>query len=107
MEQLNRRHSQREQVIDYDNDEYFNDTAEEKELSIHLLQMPKNQLTDLQEHFERYCNTLPVFGFNSVKYDINLIKSHLFRIHVNERKTDQTVTEKASQFVFFKFGDVQ
>ena len=74
LEQLNQRHRQRERVIDYDNDEYFNDTAEEKELSTQFLQMQKNQLIDLQEHFERYCNTLPVFGFNNAKYDIMLIK---------------------------------
>ena len=75
LEQLNQRHSQREGVIDFDDDDYFNDPAEEKELSTQFLQMQKNQLIDLQEHFERYCNTLPVFGFNSAKYDINLIKS--------------------------------
>ena len=28
LEQLNQRHSQRERVYDYDNEEYFNDTAE-------------------------------------------------------------------------------
>ena len=67
LEQLNQRHRQRERVIDYDNDEYFNDTAEEKELSTQFLQLQKNQLIDLQEHFERYCNTLPVFVFNSAK----------------------------------------
>ena len=33
LEQLKQGQSQREQVIDYDNDEYFNDTAQEKELS--------------------------------------------------------------------------
>ena len=70
LQQLNQRHSQRERVIDYDSDEYFNDTMEKKDLSTQFLQMQKNQLIDLQEHFERYCNTLPVFGFNSAKYDI-------------------------------------
>ena len=60
LEQLNQRHRQREGVIDFDGDEYFNDTAEEKELSTQFLQMQKNQLIDLPEHFERYCNTLPV-----------------------------------------------
>ena len=69
LEQLNQRPSQRKRVIDYDNDEYFNDNAEEK-LSTQFLQVQKNQLIDLQEHFERYCNKLPVFGFNSAKYDI-------------------------------------
>ena len=91
---------------DYDNDEYFNDPAEEKELSTQFLQIQKNQLIDLQEHFERYCSTLPDFGFYSAMYDINLIKSCLLRILVNERQIDPTVIKKANQFVFFKFGDV-
>ena len=107
LEQLNQRHSQRERVIDYDNDEYFNDTAEEKELSTQFLQMQKNHLIDLQEHFERYCNTLPAFGFNSAKYDINLIKSYLLPILGNERQIEPAVTKKANQFVSFKFADVQ
>ena len=107
LEQLNQRHIQRERVIDYDNDEYFNDDAEEKELSSQFLQLQKNQLIDLQEHFERYCNTLPVFGFNSARYDINLIKLYLLSILVNERQIEPAVIKKANQFVFFKFGDVQ
>ena len=107
LQQLNQRHSQRERVIDYDNDEYFNDTMEEKELSTQFFQMQKNQLIDLQELFERYCNTLPVFGFNSAKYDIKLIKSYLLPILVNERQGEPTVIKTANQFVSFKFGDVQ
>ena len=109
LEQLNQRHSQRERVIDFhdDGDEYFNGTAEEKELSTQFLQMETNQSIDLQEHFERYCNTLPVFGFNSAKYDINLIKSYPLPILVNERQIEPTVIKKANHFVSFKFGDVQ
>ena len=67
---------------------------EEKNLSTHFLQMQKNQLNDLQEHFECYCNVLPVFGFNSAKYDINLIKSYLLPILVNERDIEPTVIKK-------------
>ena len=107
LEQLNQRHSQRERVIDYDNGKYFNDTAEEKVLSTQFLQMQKNQLIDLQEHFERYCNTLPVFGFNSAKYDITLIQSYLLPILVNERQIEPAVIKKANQFVSVKFGDLQ
>ena len=107
LEQLNQRHIQQQRVIDYDNAEYFNDTMEEKELSTQFLKMQKNQLIDLPEHFERYCNTLPVFGFNSAKYDINLIKSYLLPILVNEQQIEPTVIKKANQFVSFKFGDVQ
>ena len=69
--------------------------------------MQKNQLFDLQEHFERYCNVLPVFGFNSAKYDINLIKSYLLPILVKEPDTETTVIKKANQFVSSKFGDFQ
>ena len=106
LEQLNHRHSQRERVIDFDDAEYFNDTAE-VELSTQFLQMQKNQIIDLQEHFECYCNTLPVFSFNSAKYDISLIKSYLLPILVNERQIERTVIKKANQFVSFKFGHVQ
>ena len=69
--------------------------------------MQKNQLIGLQEHCERYCNTLLVFGFKSAKYDINLIKSCLLPILVNERQFEPTVIKKANQFVSFMFGDVQ
>ena len=54
-----------------------------------------------------YCNTLPVFGFNSAKYNINLIKSYLLPILFNERQIEPAVIKKASQFVSLKFGDVQ
>ena len=69
--------------------------------------MQKNQLIDLQDFFERYCNVLPVFGLNSAKYAINLIKSYLLPILVNERDIEPTVMKKANQFVSFKFGDFQ
>ena len=107
LEQHNHRHSQRERVIDFDNDEYFNDTAEEKELPTQFPQKQKNQLIDLQEHFERYYNTLSVFGFNSAKYDINLMKSYLLLILVNEQQIEPTVIKKTNQFVSFMFRDAQ
>ena len=50
---------------------------------------------------------MPVFGFTNAKYDINLIKSYLLPILVNERQIEPTVVKKADQFVSFKFGDVQ
>ena len=69
--------------------------------------MQKNQLIELEEHLERYCNVLSVFGFNSAKYDIKLIKSYLLPALINERCMEPTVTKKANQFVSFNFGDVQ
>ena len=69
--------------------------------------MEKDQIFDLQEYFERYCSALPVFFFNWAKYDINLIKSYLLPVLVNEQNLQPTVIKKANQFVSFKFGDIQ
>ena len=106
LEQLNQRRNRAERVSNFV-DDCIEKKEEEKDLSTQFLLMQKNQLFDLQEHFERYCNVLPVFGFNSAKYDINLIKSYSLPILVNERDFEPTVIKKANQLVFFKFGVVQ
>ena len=105
-EQLNQRRSLAERVSNFVNDCVV-EGEEEKNLSIQILQMEENQLIDLQEQFERYCTVLPVFGFNSAKYHINLIKSYLLPVLVNDRVIEPTVIKKANQFVSFKFGDIQ
>ena len=56
-----------------------------------FLQIQRNQIKDLQESLKRYCNVLPVFGSNSAKYDLNLIKSYLLPILVNKRDIELTV----------------
>ena len=48
-----------------------------------------------------------LFGCNSAKYDLNLVKSYLLPILVNERDIEPTVIKKANQFISFKFGDIQ
>ena len=72
LEQLKQRRNRAQKVPNFEDDCI---AEEEKDLSTQLLQMQKNQLFDLQDHFEPYCNVLSVFGFNRAKYDINLIKS--------------------------------
>ena len=72
-----------------------------------ILTERKNQIIDLQQSLERYCSFLLVFGFNSAKYNLNLIKSYLLRILVNEQDIEPTVIKKANQFISFKFGDIQ
>ena len=105
LEQLNQRRNRAERASTFVDNCIVEE--EEKDLSTQFLQMQKNQLIDLQEHFERYCNVLPVFGLNSAKYDINLIKSYLLPILVNERDIEPTVIKKSNQFVSFMFGDIQ
>ena len=100
LEKLTQRHNRREQA---DLDDCDNKIC----TSTQFLQIRKNQLIDLQESLERYCNVLPVFGFNSAKYDLNLIISYFLPILVNERDIEPTVIKKANQFISFKFGDIQ
>ena len=106
LESLNERRCRNQRVFEFE-DHCFEDDNEEKDASTQFLQMQKNQLIELQEYLERYRNVLPVFGFNSAKYDINLIKSYFLPIFVNERNMEPTVIEKANQFVSSKLGDVQ
>ena len=57
----------------------------------------------MDNHFVLYCNVSPVFGFSSAKYDLNLIKSYLLPVPVNERNLEPTLIQKAEQFISFNF----
>ena len=100
LEKLTQRQNRREQA---DLDDCDNETC----ASTQFLQIQKNQLFDLQESLKRYCNVSPVFVFNSAKYNLNLIKSYLLPILINEQDIEPTVLKKANQFISFKFGDIQ
>ena len=106
LEVLNERRSKRDVSFDFEDGCHETESAE-KDTSTQFLQMQKKQLISLQEHFERYCDVLPVFGFNSAKYDINLIKKYLLPILVEEKGIEPVVIKKANQYVSFKFGNVQ
>ena len=106
LESLNERRCRNQRVFEFE-DQCFEDDNEEKDASTQFLQMQKNHLIELQQHLDCYSNLLPVFGFNSAKYDINLIKFYLLPILTNERNMEPTVIKKANQFVSFKFGDIQ
>ena len=96
LESLNERRYRNQRVFEF-GDHCFEDDNEEKDASTQFLQMQNSQLIELQEHLERYCSVLPVFGFNSAKYDINLIKSYLLPILINERNMEPTVIKQANQ----------
>ena len=66
VESLNERRYRNERVFQFE-DHCFEDDNEEKDNSTQFLQIQKNHLIEIQEHLERYCNVLPVFGFNSAK----------------------------------------
>ena len=98
---LNQSRCRKEPVLEFEDECIEKD--EEQDVSPQFLQTQKNQLIDLQDHLERYCNVFLVFGFNSAKYDISLIKSYLLLLFVNEQGFEPVVIRKAKQFVSFKF----
>ena len=69
--------------------------------------MQKNQLIDLKQNLERFVNTLPIFGFNSGRYDLNMIKSYLIPYLINDKEAEPRVIKKANDFISFQFGDIQ
>ena len=100
LESLNERRYRKQRVFQFEDHCFEEDDDEEKDASTQFFQMEKNQSIELQKDLERYCNVLPVFRFNSAKYDINLIKSYLLPILINERNMEPTVIKKANQFDF-------
>ena len=73
----------------------FQHIEEEKnDMSTQFLQIQKNKLLQLQQQYERYVNTLPVVGFNSMKYDLNLIKYYLLPYLIHYRDTQPTINKK-------------
>ena len=103
LEKLTQRHIRRESTWF---DKRQDDCDSEICASTQFLHTQKNQLIDLQETLERYCNVLPVFRFNSLKCDLKLIKCYLLPILVNERDIEPTVIKKANEFISFRFGDI-
>ena len=55
LESLNERRCRNQRVFEFE-DQCLEDDSEEEEASKQFLQMQKNQLIELQEHLERYCN---------------------------------------------------
>ena len=80
---------------------------EDSNASKNFLRYQQKQLPDLQCHFNNYVDTLPVFGFDSGKYDLNLFKSYLIFHLLNDKTVKPTVIKKANQLISLKFGDVQ
>ena len=57
-------------------------------------------LANLSARFHSYCRQLPVLGFSSAKYDLNLVKSKLDKVlKIHEGKHDFVMKKKASGYM--------
>ena len=61
----------------------------------------------MKQHLERYVKILPNFGFNSGRYDLNLIKSYLILYLICDKEQETSVIKNEIDYISFKFGDVQ
>ena len=104
-ENLNKRRDQNASAFECEDERVEED--DEADMSTQFLKMQKNRLLDFQQHFERYVNTLPLFGFKSGKFDLNFIKTYLLPYLSHERDIQPAVIKKANHFVSLKLGDVQ
>ena len=62
------------------------DGEEDKDIEIRRLRCELKMLSNLRQDFENYYSTIPVFGINSSRYDLNLIKENLLH-HLLIEKT--------------------
>ena len=72
--------------IEYDS-EYNDDESEDEESDIHRAKLASHYIkaiNNLKGEFERYITQLPVIGFNSGKYDVNLIKHQIMTYISNQ-----------------------
>ena len=60
---MNERKGHTTPAFDFEDECTEEEEEEEADMSTQFLQMQKNQLFDLQQHFERYMNTLSVLGY--------------------------------------------
>ena len=100
LESLNEGRCRNQCVFEF-KDHCFGDDNEEKNASTRFWQMEKNQLIEFQKHVEHYCNVLTVFGSNSAKHDINLTKSYLLPILINERIMEPNMIKKSQPIWVF------
>ena len=77
--------------------EYKDECIEDSEKGSYvntILRIQKKQVIDLKQHLKRYVNTSPVFGFNSGRYDLNLIKSDLIYYLIRDKEQETSVSKK-------------
>ena len=58
-----------------------------------------SQLNSLQNRFEKYCCEVPVLGFNSARYDINLIKAKVLKYLEVHKNKESFIVKKNNSYM--------
>ena len=70
-----------------------------------------SQLKTIQNKFEKYCSEIPVLGFNSARYDINLVKAKILKYLQVQKDKENFIIKKNNSYICisngtFKFLDI-
>ena len=80
---------------------------EDEDLEIRRLRSELRVISKLRQDFENYYSTIPVFGFNSSRYDLNLMKEYLLHHLLIERNVVPKVIRMGNKYIGMKFFGLQ
>ena len=83
------------------------DEIEDEASNLKLLRYLKNLYVGVKIKLERYCDNLPVFGFNSSRYDLNLIKDYLLEILLGDFHCSPSVIKSINKYIAMNFMGLQ
>ena len=83
------------------------DGEEDEDLEIQRLRCELKMLSNLRQDFENYYSTIPVFGFNTSRYDLNLIKEYLLHHLLIEKNVAPKVIRMGNKYIGMNFLDLQ
>ena len=83
-----------ELIESYQSTQNQDSESESTESSNHILNQKhsSNPIINLKKEFDRYLRQIPVLGFNSGKYDLNLIKRHIMAYILYTKKQNEIFT---------------
>ena len=90
-----------------DNNEEIDDEDIQNDPTLMGLFQEKETLTRVLLELEKYCDYLPVFGFNSSKYDLNLIKQYLLEYLLLEHECSPSVIKVSNKYISCSFMGIQ
>ena len=83
------------------------EVEEDEDLEIRRLRSELRVISKLRQDFENYYSTIPVFGFNSSRYDLNLIKEYLLHHLLLEKNVIPKVIRMGNKYIGMNFLSLQ
>lgn len=76
-------------------------------LAYHVHHKQLIQMQEISEKFNEWLDLLPVFSFNGGKFDLNLIRQHLFPDLVREKKMRRGTIKRGNGYLTLRLQNIQ